>query len=67
MFYELTKPDTYFKEKLNLFVALAPVTRMNHSSSDLMTFFAKGGDQIRDALYLIKVYHLLDGWQSAVM
>lgn len=67
MFYQLAKPNTDWKDKLNLFVALAPVTRMNHSSSELMTFFAKGANDIKEALYLIHVYHLLDGWQTDVM
>lgn len=67
MFYQLSKPNTDWKDKINLFIALAPVTRLDHSSSDLMTFFAKGADSLRNALYLIHVYHLLDGWQSDVM
>lgn len=32
-----------------------------------MVFFSKGADDIKKALYLIGVYHLLDGWQSDVM
>jgi len=32
-----------------------------------MNFFAEGGEHIRDVLYFISVYHLLDGWQSDIM
>lgn len=52
---------------MNLFVALAPVTRLDHSTSELFVYLSQVGDQMRDILYAIGVYHLLDGWQSTVM
>ena len=62
MFYELAKTNTDWKDKINLFVALAPVTRLANSTSGLMVFFSKGAEAIKDALYLVHIYHLLDGW-----
>lgn len=67
MFYQLAKPNNDWKDKINLFVALAPVTRMAHASSDLINFFSQGSDEIRSVLYAIHIYHILDGWQSDIM
>jgi hypothetical protein len=62
MFYQLAKSNTDWKDKINLFVALAPVTRMANASSELMKFFSTGADDIKNALYAIHIYHILDGW-----
>lgn len=41
MFYQLAKPKNAWSDKLNLFVALAPVTRLDHSKAELMVYFSK--------------------------
>jgi len=36
LFYALTKKPEFWKERLNLFVALSPVTRMENSKSEFL-------------------------------
>lgn len=68
MFYNLAKEDSsYWGERLNLFVALAPVTWIDHTTSKLFADISVMGNIARDALYAAGVYHLLDGWQSLTM
>lgn len=62
MFYQLAKPNNNWGNKLNLFIALAPVTRLDHTMSDLFKFFSGDVNKIQDALDLIHVYHALDGF-----
>jgi len=40
MYYALAKPNNAWGDKLNLFIALAPVTRVDHTMSDLFKFFS---------------------------
>lgn len=67
MFYQLAKPGNDWKEKLNLFVALAPVTRLDHSTSEIMVLISWPWKMIRDLFYLFRIYHIFDGWQAVVM
>lgn len=62
MFYQLAKPDSDWKDRLNLFVALAPVTRLNHSTSEIMALLAWQWKLLKDLIYEFGVYHILDGW-----
>ena len=41
LFYALSKNQDLWKEKINLFVALAPVTRLNDSPNELFNNLAK--------------------------
>ena len=41
MFYGLAENQDFWKDRLNLYVALAPVTRLDHAKSELMVFFSK--------------------------
>jgi hypothetical protein len=41
LFYGLTKDEKYFKDRLNLFVALAPATKITNSASQHLRFLSK--------------------------
>ena len=41
LFYALSVKQDLWKEKINLFIALAPVTRLEDSPSELVTNLAK--------------------------
>lgn len=40
MFIALTMNNTYMKEKVNLFIALAPIARIDHTMSELLKLTA---------------------------
>lgn len=67
MFYQLAKPGNDWKDKLNVFISLAPVTRLADSKSDLFVALAPIAGPVETLMYSLKVYHILDGWQSDVM
>ena len=39
MFYALATDEDNYKDKLSLFVALGPVTKITHTESELLKFF----------------------------
>ena len=41
MFYALSDDPTYWKKKVNLFVALAPVTMLHDTKSELIHYMSK--------------------------
>lgn len=41
MFYALATNNEYWKKKINLFVALAPVVNLANTDSTMIKFFAK--------------------------
>ena len=49
MFYGLTANQTFWEERLNLFVALAPVTKITHTTSSLVKYLVS----ISEPLYAI--------------
>jgi hypothetical protein len=61
MFYALSSKENEWKNKLNLFVALAPVTRTDHTKSDFFKYMAKTLPVTQFALDTIHMYHILDG------
>jgi len=56
MFAALSRNAGYWKGKLNLFVALAPVTSLTHSTSSLLKIAAKFEKPIVDAANLVGLY-----------
>lgn len=40
MFYALAHNEAYFKEKVSIFVALAPVTKISHSKTPFFEYVA---------------------------
>lgn len=59
MFYALSEDLEYFKKKLNIFVALGPVTKISHTQSDLLVYAAKFYDLFYDAVYYTGIDELL--------
>lgn len=60
MFYALADPELqpYFKEKLNLMVALAPLTRMDHMSSLLIKFWSNLSGIIGFTMNTLGIYEV---------
>lgn len=50
-------PD-YFKSNINLFIALAPIVRIDHTSNALLTFVAKFTDQLNWAVQTFGIWDL---------
>lgn len=61
MFYGLAENQDYWKDKLNLYVALAPVTRLDHSKSELMVFFSQFQHLISAVANVLQVWQILGG------
>jgi len=59
MFYALQAEPEYWGQKVNLFVAAAPVTRLDHTTNPLIKLFAQIQGTLRNTLYFFKVYSLL--------
>ena len=59
MFYGLAENQDFWKERLNLYVALAPVTRLDHAKSELIVFFSKFYKEIQSAAKLLHVWDIL--------
>ena len=59
MFYALQADPSYWGSKVNLFVAAAPVTRLDHTTNPLIKLMATIQDQLRDTLFFFHVYSIL--------
>jgi len=59
MFYALSADPSYWGSKINLFVAAAPVTRLDHTTNPLIKLMAQIQGTLRDTLYFFHVYSLL--------
>jgi lysosomal acid lipase/cholesteryl ester hydrolase len=59
MFYALQKHEDFWAERLNLFVALAPVTRLDHTTSLLFKYFAGLGGTLSSVLGVFGIYDML--------
>ena len=59
MFYQIADREEYWKDRLNLFVALAPVTRLDHCGSELFVWLSNVWKVFLDSLNLIHVYDIL--------
>ena len=58
MFYALSAHEEFWKERLNLFVALAPVTRLDHTSSRLLKYLAPLGGHLETVLGAVGIHSL---------
>ena len=59
MFYALQANPSYWNSKINLFVAAAPVTRLDHTTNPFIKFISEFTKQVEDAFLLFHVYHIL--------
>ena len=65
MFYGLATNEEYFKERINLFVALAPVVKMDKAPLiNLLSFLAKFEWFLEAKLAEVGIYELFGkGWE----
>ena len=66
MVYALTESQEYWKSKVNLFVALAPITRLDHTTNGLLSFFAGAVSLVGNTLTLFHVYDLFGSGTSVL-
>ena len=58
MFYALAEDEATYKDKLSLFVALGPVTKISHTESDLLKFAAFNYELIASTTSLLGIHNL---------
>jgi hypothetical protein len=65
LFYGLATNEEYFKERINLFVALAPAVRMDRSPvTNLFSFLVKFEWFVEEKLAEVGIYELFGkGWE----
>ena len=61
MFYAISANQEFWKERLNLWVALAPVTKLDHCKSGLIKLFSEFEAVLGSTLNFLGVYELLGG------
>jgi hypothetical protein len=59
MFYAMSAQPQFWKERLNLFVALAPVTRLHNTTAVLFKYMAQLEPILRQTTEAFKIYSLL--------
>ena len=65
MFYVLSQNQTFWEERLNLFVALAPVTALWHTQSTLFKYASKIEGTIGETASVLRVWDVLGPFASA--
>ena len=60
MFYGLTANQTFWEERLNLFVAIAPVTKIYGFPSILRPFIKYGSPYLKVVCDMFHIYSLND-------
>ena len=58
MFNALAEDEATYKDKLSLFVALGPVTKISHTGSGLLKFAADFYDELDGATSLFGIHNL---------
>jgi len=59
MFTALATNQDYFKDKVPLFVALGPVTKISHTEAAVFKWSADFYSELADACYLFGIHELL--------
>lgn len=66
MFYGLSEKMDYFKNKVNLFVALAPITKIPNTQSKSLQFAAYSYRALYDAIDTFGVWEMLPSdWETS--
>lgn len=60
MFYGLANYEEYYKEKMSIFIALAPVTKLHNTNCTLFKLAASMYDELDDALSLLGIHSVLN-------
>lgn len=61
MFYAISRDEEFWAERLNLFAALAPVTRLDHTTNLLFKYFAGLGHSLASIANVFHIYYILGG------
>ena len=66
MFYALATDEASFKDKMSLYVALGPVTKITNTQSELLQFFSKFYDALSTTTSLLNIHALFqNNWVTA--
>ena len=65
LFWGLSDQDKKWSERINAFIALAPVTRLTNTKSELFKWVSPLSNTFRDALYVVHVYSILGSLSNA--
>lgn len=66
MFYGLANYESYYKNKLSIFIALAPVTMLPNTDAEIFKLSADMYDLIDDQLNLLNIHSVLNyTWYSS--
>jgi hypothetical protein len=66
MFYGLAEHEDYYKQKLNIFVALAPVTMIPNTQVELFKLLSDMYDEVDDTLDLLNIHSVLNNtWYTS--
>jgi hypothetical protein len=60
MYYGLAENEAYYKEKMSIFVALAPVTMLPNTQAEIFKFAADFYDELDDTLNLFNIHSVLN-------
>lgn len=58
MFYALSENESFFKDKISIFVALAPVTKITNQQADVITKAAENYRAIDSAADFVHMYEM---------
>ena len=59
MFYGLAVEEEVFKDKVSIFIALAPVTKVTNEEAEIFRFTSNFYDEIDGTLNLLGIHELL--------
>jgi hypothetical protein len=58
MFFSLSKNPEYWKQRINVFFAFAPVTRLDNNNNKLLKWVSQYHTLFKDTMNLAKIYNL---------
>lgn len=66
MFYGLAHNEAYFKDKVSVFVALAPVTQIAHTQAAIFQWLSLFYDEFDDTLNTLNIHSILNNtWYNS--
>jgi len=66
MFYALQANPDYWNTKMNIFIALAPVTRLHYTTSALFKYASKAVEPIQGAFDFAHIWHIMGAPSEAI-
>lgn len=59
MFHALSNVPDYWEDKMSLFVALAPVSQISHTTNPMFKYLSYAVNEVVDAADLLRIYEVL--------